>query len=221
MGKRCALRKAATIFAVLLALSGCAGQEKAAAWEGNDNSIYIQKDGKVESALVYSSAQPNEYYRQDELSVLVEEVVASYNKEKGARASAHNSESGETLPVGLVACSLEGRTGRLVFEYSSPAEYLAFAETTNDDTNSVTALAVSSLADAIAAGAPQSAELVRPDGSAAGKIRKPEKYVAVAVEGEATIYTEGKIIWISSGVAVEGDYRARTGEGVNYIVFKR
>lgn len=209
---------AAVVAAAGLLAVGCGkGAGGSDTWTANDNSIYVAKDMSVESALVYTSEQFNDLYKPDELSAYVEEAIADYTEEHG--------EGGQT-PVTLKSCSLEGRTGILVFDYASPEEFVKFAQATGDDTHTVTSLTVRKVADELTAGGLTDVSTYRTPKDKtveAGEVTKQSEYGVVAVEGAATIFTEGEIAYVSGGageVQLKGSHTAVTTEGKHYIIFK-
>ncbi|MCD8370060.1 MAG: hypothetical protein LUC94_07045 [Clostridiales bacterium] len=191
------------------ALTGCAGQDSFT-WDASENSIYVSDSLSVQSSLVYTSAQDNELYDADGLRAYVEEAVDAYNE-------AHGAADG-TLPVTLVSCSLDGRTGSLTFAYADAADYLAFAEETGDNTNTVIALQVGTVAD----GLPDYTSFQTSSGKSASvsDIEKRSEYRLVIVDGSAAIFTEGKIAYVSEGVQIRHDHAVVTPEGSSCIVFR-
>ena len=73
--------------------------------------------------IFYTSDKPNELYTVEGLSSYVEEAVTSYNTEHGGAAAFENEKDQEKLPAALKSCSLEGQTGKLVFEYASADDF--------------------------------------------------------------------------------------------------
>lgn len=220
------MRNGKALLAVLvtaagLLTAGC-GQNAgggSAAWQANDNSIYVAEDMSVESALVYTSEQFNDLYKQEELSAYVEQAIADY--------TAENPTAGDgQAPVALKSCSLEGRTGVLVFDYASPEDFVKFAQATGDNTHTVTALTVRKVADELAAGGLTDAASYRTPKDKtvdSGEVTKQSEYGVVTVEGAATIFTEGEIAYVSGGadeIELKDNHTAVTTEGKHYIIFK-
>jgi len=214
MKKKCAVWMAAMTAGLLLA--GC-GQQQPAAWEAKENSIYVTRAMEVQSALVYRAEQPNELYSSEELAAFAGEAVAAYNEAQGAEAASSNEGRETKLPVALKSCSLEGETGTLVFEYADPGQFVTFSQETGDNTHSVTELAVA----AVSKDTLPDQELLKPDGKPADaeKAASTKDGRVVIVEGAATVYTEGKIDYVTAGVGVTGSNVAVTPEGRSAIVF--
>lgn len=195
---------------------GCSGTS-GKAWDGSENSIYVADDLSVQSAMVYTSEKENDLYSAEGLAEFAKEQIASYNEEQGAAAEAENDESGEKLPVALEKSSLKGQTGTLVFAYGTPEDFVKFSEENGDDTHTVTSLMVCDT---------ESAKL--PDlnyKTPAGKDADIQKAAAkdshmVITEGSATVYTEGKILYVTDGVEMKSDHSAVTPEGTSCIIFK-
>lgn len=227
-------RKAAAVLGIIagILLAGCGQQTKDAQWMANENSVYVTRDGQVQSALVYSSEQFNELYNAEELKAFAEQAVVEYNagpeQQDGATTvkvgdSADGSET-EKSPVTLTSCKLENRTGYLVFDYAEPEDYLEFARFSGDNTSTITELAVTASGDAAEAGVLSGVSLMKPNGKEAGteEVLKSADYQIVSVEGAGTICTQGRIAYISSGgeVSLKDDFTAVTGEGSHVIIFK-
>ena len=205
-----------------LAAAGCGQQSKTGTWNANINSVHVTQAMEVESALVYSSEQFNELYNRDELAEFAKNAIAEYNSENGAEAAAENTEGKAKLPVALKSCSLEGRTGVLIFDYASPEDFVSFAEATEDDTHTITSLTVQKVSEA--EGISETSFTDRKGKAATAEtVAKQSDAVAVIVEGAGTICTEGKILYVAgeqTPVTLKDDFTASTGEGKNYIIFK-
>lgn len=206
-------------------LSGC-GQKATGEWKANENSIYVTRAQEVQSALVYTSEQDNDLYEQEELTAFVEAAI-----EEELTSLAGNGEIAvltedlqQNPPVSLVSCTLEGRTGTLIFDYASADYYGKFAELTGDNTNDIRNLLIMGASDAKAAEVLGETGVVKANGKAAevSDVIKHEDYVVVAFEGAGTICTEGKIVYISAGsdVTLKNDFTAVTGDGKHCIIFK-
>lgn len=212
------MKKKRTALAVLgitagVMLAGCGQQRKDAEWKANENSIYVGRDGQVQSALVYSSEQFNELYQEEELKSFVEKAVTEYNAET------------ENPAVTLKSCRLENRTGYLVFDYAEPEDYLEFARFSGDNTNTITGLTVTGSGDAAAAGMLSGVTLVKANGkeAKAEDVLKTPDYQIVSVEGAGTVTTQGKIAFVSGeaeALTLKDDFTVVTGEGTHYIIFK-
>ena len=215
MKKKIAVLTAAVLFAAVCT-AGCS-RSSGQSWDGSENSIYVADDLSVQSAMVYTSEKENDLYSAEGLAEFAKEQIASYNEEQGAAAEAENTEGGEKLPVALEKCSLEGQTGTLVFAYGTPEDFVKFSEENGDDTHTVTSLAVF-----------DTEEAKLPDlayKTPAGKNADIQKAAAkdshmVLTEGSATVYTEGKILYVTDGVEVKSDHSAVTPEGTGCIIFK-
>ena len=204
-------------------LSGCG--QRTGEWKANENSIYVTRAQDVRSALVYTSEQDNDLYRQDELEAFAEEAIeaeiAAFNGD--GEVSVVTEEMQTNPPVSLASCNLEGKTGTLIFDYASAEYYGQFAEATGDNTNSIRNLMVCSASDAKAAEILAQTGIVKASGKAAkAEDALHDDYVMVAFEGAGTICTEGKIVYISEGtdLSLRDGFTAVTGEGTHFIIFK-
>lgn len=211
--------------AVSVCLFGC-GQDTIGEWKANENSIYVNRAQEVQSALVYTSEQENDLYSQKELEAFVQAAIQEElaNLAGNGQITVLTDELQKNPPVSLVSCTLEGRTGTLVFDYASAEYYGAFADQTGDNTNGIRNLQVMHASDAKAAKILRETGAVKANGKAAevSSVTKHEDYVLAAFEGAGTICTEGKIVYISanSDVTLRDDFTAVTGEGRHWIVFK-
>lgn len=215
-------RAAVVVLALGLMLAGCGQKAKTGTWNANTNSIYVNHAMEVQSALVYTSETENDTYSQDELKAFAEEAVVDYNTANGGAAAAANSEGAAKLPVALVSCTLEGKTGTLVFAYAGAEDFVKFAKEHGDNTHTVTALEVKTVADAVAAGDLTDVAFVNPSGKAvsADDVTKQAAYYVVMAEGAGVIQTEGQIAYTTGGISLRDSYTAVTPEGRNFIVFK-
>lgn len=215
-------RAAALVLALGLLLAGCGQKAKTGTWNANTNSIYVNHALEVASALVYTSENDNDTYNQDELKAYAEEAVVDYNTANGQAEASANSGGAAKPPVALKSCTLEGKTGTLVFEYGSAEDFVKFARETGDNTHTVTALAVSTVADAMAAGIFNDVEFVNPSGKPVAQtdVTKQTGYYVVSVEGAAVVQVEGAVAFMTEGVSLRDSYTAVTREGTNLIIFQ-
>ncbi|MCI8659258.1 MAG: hypothetical protein HFG54_03265 [Lachnospiraceae bacterium] len=191
-------------------------------WAASENSIYVTKKLEVQSAMVFTSAEANELYNQEELAEEARGWIKDYNVARGAAAAAENQDGTNKLPVALKSCRLEGQTGALVFDYGSPEDFVTFAQTVGDDTHTVTSLTVGAASEVLTSGN-YSGTFTAVDGAEVeiGEVTKQPKYKAVAVEGAGVVFVEGKVKYVSAGDTVIRDaHTAVTGEGMNYIIFQ-
>lgn len=215
-------RAAVLVLALGLMLAGCGQKAKTGTWNANTNSIYVNHAMEVQSALVYTSETENDTYSQEELKAFAEEAVVDYNTANGGAAASANSEGAAKLPVALTSCILEGKTGTLVFQYATADDFVKFSEENGDNTHTVTAMAVKTVADAVAAGDFADVVFVNPSGKevAADEVTKQTAYYAVMTEGAAVIQVEGQIAYMTEGISLRDSYTAVTPEGKNVIIFK-
>lgn len=203
-----------------ISLAGCG--QKAEAWNANENSIYVTKELAVESAMVYTSEKSNDLYTADGLASFVKEAVSDYNTEHGGTATFENGneKDAKKLPAALKSCSLEGETGKLVFEYGSADDFVKFSAENGDNTHSITGLSVGTAAElsetlnnmTFLTAAGKSAE--------AANVTKNGRQKVVMVEGAGTVYVEGGVTYVTEGVKVKAKNAVITPEGTSCIVFK-
>lgn len=211
--------------AVILALllTGCGKQAKAGDWNSKAESIYVSRALEIESSVIYTSPVDNDTYNQDELQAYVEEAVASYNEEHGGAKESQNREDADKLPVALKSCTLEGKTGKLVFEYKDGENLVAFAQESGDKSNTLTSFSVMKVSDALVAGGLLDGSFVTIEGHAAAneEVTKQSDHIAVMAEGSAVIYTEGAILYVTEGVNLRDTHTAEVPEGKSYIIFQK
>ena len=98
------------------------GKLGGAKWAADGNSIYVTKDLQVQSAMVFTAPEANELYSKEELAAEAGEWIRDYNVANGAEAISENTDGKAKLPVALKACSLEGQTGKLIFDGYNTAD---------------------------------------------------------------------------------------------------
>ncbi|MFR5602092.1 MAG: hypothetical protein ACLTKI_07020 [Lachnospiraceae bacterium] len=196
-------------------MSGCAAFGGGSAGFSPDaDSIYVEKDQTVHSALV-DTFENKEYYDQQSFQTFVEEAVSAFNTEMG-------TEGSETPSVKLESSQLENGTAQVIFQYASAADVLSFAKATGDDSMGLTDFAVDTVGDALVQGKVIDGAFYKPDGAAVSNetVTKQSSAVVITTEGTARIQTESKILYVTEGVTVEADNAAVTPEGRSYIIFK-
>ena len=185
------------VFSVFLVLSGC-GKKQTGEFKPTENSIYIKRDGTLESAIISGSQQT--YYNVDALKAFVQKEIDEYNVKKGAQA------------VSIVSAEINNNIIKLILSYSDANSMIEFAQTTQDDTLNITSVSIMSMKDAQAAGLTQG---LSPDAA-----KKKSAYIAV-IDGTGYVYTEGKILFAEgSAVTKTSDFTVNLGGGRSYIVFE-
>ncbi len=215
MKKKTAVLTASVLFAAVL-VSGCA-HSSGKQWDGSENSIYVDEDRNVQSAMVYTSEKENDLYSVEGLTEFAKEQIIAYNQEQGAAAEAENTKGSEKLPVALESSSLENNTGRLVFSYGTPEDFVKFSKENGDDTHTVTALSV---LDTQSASLPDLSYKTTTGKDAEIQAVTEKGGNAVILEGSATVYTEGKILYVTDGINLRSEHSAVTPEGISCIIFK-
>lgn len=208
MKKRCA---ALAVLAVVtgLMVAGCGKTaDNAGGWKADENSIYVTKDMGVESAMVYTAENFNDLYTQEGLEAFAKEAVDAFN--------------GGQEAVTLKSCSLEGKTGTLVFDYTAPEELPKFYAAYGDESNTVKELSVKKLADSVQADGFAEAVFVTAAGKTAeaADVLKQGDGGMIVVDGAATVYTEGKMTFATEGCTFKSDYCVVTPEGRSFLIFK-
>lgn len=211
--------------AVILALllTGCGKQARAGDWSAGAERIYVNRAMAIESSVIYTSPVDNDTYSRDELQAYAEAAVTAYNTEHGGAARSQNQKDAEKLPVALKSCTLEGKTGKLIFEYKDGENLVAFARETGDQSNTLTGFSVMTVSEALAAGGLKDGSFVTVEGQAAATedVTGQSDQIAVTAEGSAVIYTEGAILYVTEGVTLLDTHTAEAPEGKSYIIFQK
>jgi len=219
------MKKGKTALAALIVASGILAAgcgQRGETWQADQSSIYVAKDMHVENAVVSTSDEANELYNQEEMAEFARAKIAEYLEESGAAPQGEGTQA----PVTLRSSSVEGQTGTLVFSYASPEDFVKFAAATGDNTHTVTSLVVRTVSEEMGAGGfadAQSFRTPKDKAAASDEVAKNTDYIAVTVVGAATVFTEGKIAYVSGGpeeVQLTGSHSAVTSEGKHYIIFK-
>lgn len=207
---------------LVLLVTGCGKQAKTGDWSRGAGSIYVNRAMGIESSVIHTSQVDNETYNQDELQAYAQEAAAAYNAEHGGAAEGQNREGADKLPVALKSCTLEDKTGKLVFEYKEGGDLVAFARKSGDGSNTLTGFSVMKVGDALVAGGLLDGSFVTREGDAAdsAEVTKQSDRIAVMAEGAAVICTEGEILYVTEGVTLLDSHTAEVPEGKNYIVFQ-
>lgn len=197
------LRLAAGIAAVTVLLTACAGNASSSKFEPKQSSIFISRDGSVQSALV--KTYENDYYSEEELNQFLTEAVGEYDG------------------VSLVSCKMADGTANAVFSYGSAADFLVFAEAEKDWENMLSELSVMKVSEGLSAGLILDGKFVNPKGANidSDKVTRQSDLYMVASDGGALIQTEGKVQYMSAGCTLVDDFTVQTPEeGRAYIIFK-
>lgn len=208
-----------TAVAVSLTLFGCQGTTtKTSTFAPEVSSIFITRDSQIASAIV-EGVPAADRYNQDELKQDIELAVMAYNKSKGAAESAVNEEGSGKLPVALRSCTLDEQKAVAIFDYAGSGDLIEFGQTTYDQANQVERLDVSK----VSSGFPTDITYLNAadqTGMQTDEISKNGDYNAVVIEGDVTVQTEGKIVYISEGVNLTNEFTAVTPEGKSCIIFE-
>lgn len=201
-------------------LAGCAGQSDVSAFSAKQSSIYAARDGSISSAVVQKYEK--DYYEQSELQTLVEKEVIAYNIANEGSEFAQNGEGVPRLPVSLQSCVMEKGTAKLIFDYESPEHLIRFAKESGDRENQVEGFEITTVSDGLSKGLISDVEFKKPkDGAAVPTdiVSNEGEFRLIAVEGIATIQTEGRIQYITDGVKMVNDFTATMPEGKSFIIY--
>ncbi|MCI8402659.1 MAG: hypothetical protein HFI38_11335 [Lachnospiraceae bacterium] len=197
-----------------LALTGCdSGRE----FDPENNNMYVSSEGKLSTS--FEVAVDQSYFSEADMLGFCENEVKEYNRSKGASATAYQEEAAEeeTLPVAIASFTY-GQTARLVLDYGTTEDYIAFNE--RDEARAASVMFASAKNTT---GLPDMTFVSVSDGSrvAAASIIGDGKLKILMVEGEQKVQVQGKLVYYSENVTVTGEDTAVTGqEGYSYLVFK-
>lgn len=181
----------------VLMLCGCSMR-----FSAEENAIYVNKSGKIVSAIVESFDK--EYYDAEELEGILDQSVVEYNAENGK-----NSIEVDSFKVG------NGQI-KVIMNYSSWADYAHF--------NDVEFFA-GQLSDIQGKNYGRNISFVSKDGTETVEFDKIDgDYYVILLEEKIVVQTSGKIAYVSDNVSVEGEKLARVKEdasGLAYVIYSK
>lgn len=219
--------KRALLTAVLAAAltAGCGGRAGSAGFDPDESSVYIKKDGSIQSASVERSS--NDYYTAEGLQEAVSQAVSAFNEKQAGRAQAESGEGEEPLPVEISQCAVESQGGEQVLtcilDYDSAATFLAFNSQIKNPEAAFLAFSTDSVENMVAKGDLVGSDFVDAKGRnvESGKVTSQGSLRAVKVQGTGLFETEGKVMYATQGCTMTEGGGVRTPEeGVSYIIFK-
>lgn len=220
-GKRALL--AAALAAVLIA--GCGGRAESAGFEPSESSVYIKRDGSVQSASVERSSKG--YYTAEGLEEAASQAVSAFNEKQAGQAKAKSGEGEEPLPVEISQCTVTGQEGEQVLtcilSYDSAGTFLAFNSQIKNPEAAFSAFSTDSVENMVAKGDLVGSDFVDAKGrdTESGKVTSQGSLRAVKVQGAGLFETEGKVMYATRGCTMTEDGGVKTPEeGVSYIIFK-
>lgn len=207
--KKCLLAIVSGI-AIMASLSACSMMNSNKEFDPAKNSIFVKHDKTVQSAVV-ESAQGDQYNAAD---------LQAYAQ---AEADTFNSENGGPTPaVSIASCEKNGDVLSIIFSYSSPADMIAWAQYSQDDSIEVTDMSVMTVGEADTGLLDTS--LVDAKGNVANidSVKKATDDIVILVSGTADIVCEGDIEYMSSDVTKTDSncVSVQNTEGNSVIIFK-
>ncbi len=214
--------KKAKITAVIimagLLLYGCKGGSST--FPPEQSAIYVNRSGEIYTALVGTYDSSKDYYDSAEFKAMAEKEAADYNAE---HPTGQDNGDNSSKAVSLTECSLENGTVKVVYQFLTGDDLCRFTEGTQDNSNHVESLGISTvaegLADANLAGGTW-IDVKKNTTIDAGEIMKQSKLRLVSVNGAASIQTEGKILYYSGNLNLKDEFTAEVTDGNAYLVFK-
>ena len=213
--KKSGLLLAAAAVAGML-LTGCGASQKST-FSPSVSCVYVAQDGSVSSALV--KEYEGDTVNSKDLQQYLEAAVIRFNQENGAQGLG----GADKLPASLQSVTADKGVMKAVFDYASLEDLIKFRQTEdNEDTsNTVTALEVSKVADADAAGWLAEGQFVKADGSPASAEEIKSDAAAARISGGGNIMFSGKVLYMTEGIEKKDEYTVTVPEGENaLVVFK-
>lgn len=201
-----------------LLLYGCVGGGGRSAFPPEQSSIYVNRKGKIYTALVGTYDASRDYYDLEELKAMAAKEAAAYNEEHPA-----GQAGGGQAAVSLADCSLGNGTARVVYQYLTGEDLCRFTQEAQDEANHAESFNVSTVADGLADASIAGGTWVDVRKNTtidAGEIMKQGKLHLVAVTGGVCVQAEGKILYYSGNLNLTDEFTAEVTDGTAYLVFK-
>lgn len=207
-------------------LYGCKGLSRPDAFVPETNSIYIDRDGTIFSAMVESYGEGN--YQQDEFQQFLMDELSSYNEHMGAQPLSVNKEDGDPLPVSLKSSELKEGKAVAVYQYRDSASFLDFTKNYNEVLCQVVNLETDTVLNGKTKGwltggewkkTERNGGLSEAESSELDKLDKG-RVVLIETENPVLIQTEGTILYMTGSLSLTGKNTAQIPAGTHYIIFK-
>lgn len=201
-GRRSALLVAGCLLTGIW-LTGC-GSGGGSAFPPSQSLIYVDDEGTLYTSLVETYDSADTSYDVQELRQLAEQ------------------EAGEYTGVTLSDCTMENGMARVIYQYSDGEALVQFTKETQDEANQVNSITAMTVMEGLAARTAQDGvwtDAKKGQEVDREKIMRQNKLHMVAVDGDATIQTEGAIRYYSGEVTLT-DSNVAEVSGQAYLIYR-
>lgn len=201
-GRRSALLVAGCLLTGIW-LTGC-GSGSGSAFPPSQSLIYVNDEGTLYTSLVETYDSADTSYDVQELRQLAEQ------------------EAGEYTGVTLSDCTMENGMARVIYQYSDGEALVQFTKETQDEANQVNSITAMTVMEGLAARTAQDGvwtDAKKGQEVDREKIMRQNKLHMVAVDGDATIQTEGAIRYYSGEVTLM-DSNVAEVSGQAYLIYR-
>lgn len=184
-------------------LTGC-GSEGGSAFPPSQSLIYVDDEGTLYTSLVETYDPADTSYEVQELRQMAEQEAGGYTG------------------VTLSDCTLENGMARVIYQYTDGEALVQFTKETQDETNQVNSITAMTVMEGLAARTAKDSiwtDAKKGQETDQEKIMKQNKLHMVAVDGEATIQTEGAIRYYSGDVTLT-DSNVAEVSGQAYLIYR-
>lgn len=184
-------------------LTGC-GSGSGSAFPPSQSLIYVNDEGTLYTSLVETYDSADTSYDVQELRQLAEQ------------------EAGEYTGVTLSDCTMENGMARVIYQYSDGEALVQFTKETQDEANQVNSITAMTVMEGLAARTAQDGvwtDAKKGQEVDREKIMRQNKLHMVAVDGDATIQTEGAIRYYSGEVTLT-DSNVAEVSGQAYLIYR-
>ena len=184
-------------------LTGC-GSGSGSAFPPSQSLIYVNDEGTLYTSLVETYDSADTSYDVQELRQLAEQ------------------EAGEYTGVTLSDCTMENGMARVLYQYSDGEALVQFTKETQDEANQVNSITAMTVMEGLAARTAQDGvwtDAKKGQEVDREKIMRQNKLHMVAVDGDATIQTEGAIRYYSGEVTLT-DSNVAEVSGQAYLIYR-
>ena len=184
-------------------LTGCASGG-GSAFPPSQSLIYVDDEGTLYTSLVEAYDPADTSYDVQELSQMAKQEAESYTG------------------VTLSDCTLEDGMARVIYQYSDGEALVQFTKGTQDEANQVDSITATTVMEGLAARTDQDGvwtDARKGQEVDREKIMRQNKLHMVAIDGEATIQTEGAIRYYSGEVNLT-DTNVAEVKGQAYLIYR-
>ena len=184
-------------------LTGC-GSGSGSAFPPSQSLIYVNDEGTLYTSLVETYDSADTSYDVQELRQLAEQ------------------EAGEYTGVTLSDCTMENGMARVIYQYRDGEALVQFTKETQDEANQVNSITAMTVMEGLAARTAQDGvwtDAKKGQEVDREKIMRKNKLHMVAVDGDATIQTEGAIRYYSGEVTLT-DSNVAEVSGQAYLIYR-